>query len=110
MENPVCALVEKQFVTTFPGAVEFQLMGRGFTIHKGGLTGSPKAGGTGHWGSSGHSRLTASKVGPSVPGPGRQGNSLLPGVGVCLGSGASCISRPPAITLPEGRQRGQRLG
>lgn len=27
MENPVCALVEKQFVTTFPGALEFQLTG-----------------------------------------------------------------------------------
>lgn len=28
MENPVCVLVEKQFVTRFPGAVEFQLIGR----------------------------------------------------------------------------------
>lgn len=31
MENPVCALVEKQFVTTFPGAVELQLIGKLFT-------------------------------------------------------------------------------
>lgn len=30
MENPVCALVEKQFVTTFPGAVWFELIGRVF--------------------------------------------------------------------------------
>lgn len=30
MENPACALVEKEkFVTTFPGAVECQLMGEG---------------------------------------------------------------------------------
>lgn len=45
MENPVCALVEKQFVTTFPVAVEFQLIGRVFAIHGGRLTeGSPMAG------------------------------------------------------------------
>lgn len=31
MENPVCALVEKQFVTRFPGAAQFQLIGRVFT-------------------------------------------------------------------------------
>lgn len=32
MENLVCVLVEKQFVTTLPGAVEFQLIGKVFTI------------------------------------------------------------------------------
>lgn len=46
MENPVCALVEKQFVTTFPGAVEFQLIGRVFTIYLRAWRGQLKGWGT----------------------------------------------------------------
>lgn len=56
MENPVCALVEKQFVTRFPGAVEFQLIGRVFT-YAGRADRVAQARGDGHWASSGHLRL-----------------------------------------------------
>lgn len=35
MENLVCALVEKQFVTTFPGAVKFQVIEGVLTIYSG---------------------------------------------------------------------------
>lgn len=52
MENLVCALVEKQFVTTFPGAVQLQLTGRVFTKMLGGLKGQLRAGEKGHWASS----------------------------------------------------------
>lgn len=55
MENPVCALVEKQFVTTLPGAVEFQLIGRVF-IYAGRADRAAQAWGHGLWASSGHFR------------------------------------------------------
>lgn len=99
MENPVCALVEKQFVTTFPGAVGFQLVGRGFTIHRKGRQGCPRLVGTGHRGPSGHSRLTASTVGPSVPGAHVTGK-LRPAGPRCVWWGVGCT--PPSHCPPHG--------
>ena len=43
MENLVCALVEKQFVTTFPGAVKFQVIEGYLPYTLGGRTGQLQA-------------------------------------------------------------------
>lgn len=112
MENPVCALVEKQFVTTFPGALEFQLtVGGGVAaIYQalGGLTGQCKAGEMGHLASScpldqqpPRQPLCAQAcVTGEIP-PSRHG---------CLGEvGRSCPSYSLVSTLPMGQQRGPGL-
>lgn len=97
MENPVCALVEKQFVTTFPGAVELRLIGRVFT-YAGRAGGAAQAWGEGHGASLSPQAAGALQGGPYVPSPVWQ-NSLLPGL-PCPGCWQGCISYSFATTLP----------
>lgn len=71
MENPVCALVEKQFVTTFPGALEFQLTGVGGGVYLPGTGRADRA--VQGWGDGTIGLIlslgpTASKAAPLCPG------------------------------------------
>lgn len=92
MENLVCALVEKQFVTTFPGAVKFQLIGRVFTIWLGGLTGQLKAWEKGHLACPGHFRWGERGLPGSLSGPWAL-NSLFPRL-PCPGAGKDAPRAP----------------
>lgn len=96
MENPVCALVEKQFVT-FPGAAELQLIGRIFT-YAGRAGGAAQTWGDGH-GPRGHPRLRGlSKVAPMCPALyGRTPSSQACHV---LGAGKDAFHTPSPLLSP----------
>lgn len=79
MENPVCALVEKQFVTTFPGALEFQLTvgggGGGYLPGTGRADRAVQGWGDGTLGLILSLGPTASKAAPLCPGLCDRGNT-----------------------------------